>query len=75
MRLLARVLGSEPGALDAPLTALQHAEIAFPRRGSDLEYVFKHVSMQEATYNTLVQKRKQEAALNDGAGHRRTLPV
>jgi tetratricopeptide (TPR) repeat protein len=63
VRLLARVLGCELGVLDAPLTALQHAEIAFPRRGSDLEYVFKHVSMQEATYNTLVHKRKQELHL------------
>jgi len=46
-----------------PLTALQRAEIAFPRRGTDLEYVFKHVSMREVAYNTLVQKRRQELHL------------
>jgi len=59
VRLLAQVVGREAAALDMPLTALQHAEIAFPRRGSDLEYVFKHVSMREVAYNTLVQKRRQ----------------
>jgi tetratricopeptide (TPR) repeat protein len=45
--------------LELPLAALQRAEIAFPRRGPDLEYVFKHVSMREVAYNTLVQKRRQ----------------
>jgi adenylate cyclase len=63
VRLLAQVVGSETSALDLRLMALQHAEIAFPRRGSDLEYVFKHVSMQEVAYNTLVQKRRQELHL------------
>jgi tetratricopeptide (TPR) repeat protein len=63
VRLLAQVVGREAAALDMPLTALQHAEIAFPRRGSDLEYVFKHVSMREVAYNTLVQKRRQELHL------------
>lgn len=63
VRLLAQVVGREAAALDLPLMALQHAEIAFPRRGSDLEYVFKHVSMREVAYNTLVQKRRQELHL------------
>ena len=63
VRLLAQVVGREAAALDMPLTALQRAEIAFPRRGSDLEYVFKHVSMREVAYNTLVQKRRQELHL------------
>jgi tetratricopeptide (TPR) repeat protein len=63
VRLLAQVVGREAAALDMPLTALQRAEIAFPRRGSDLEYVFKHVSRREVAYNTLVQKRRQELHL------------
>ena len=61
--LLARIMERERSALEASLTALQQAEIAFPRRGTDLEYVFKHVSMREVTYNTLVQKRRQELHL------------
>ncbi|MGH2442294.1 MAG: AAA family ATPase [Chloroflexota bacterium] len=63
VRLLAHVVEQTAADLDAPLTALQHAEIAFPRRGSDLEYVFKHVSMRDVAYNTLVQKRRQELHL------------
>jgi len=54
------VVGEETAQLEAPLSALQQAEIAFPRRGSDLEYVFKHVSMREVAYNTLIQKRRQQ---------------
>jgi tetratricopeptide (TPR) repeat protein len=42
---------------------LQRAEIAFPRRNPDLEYVFKHVSMRDVAYNTLVQRRRQELHL------------
>jgi adenylate cyclase len=63
VRLLARVMETEQTALDASLSALQQAEIAFPRRGSDLEYVFKHVTMREVAYKTLVQKRRQELHL------------
>jgi len=59
VRLLARVSGQDEQELELPLATLQRAEIAFPRRGPDLEYVFKHVSMREAAYNTLVQKRRQ----------------
>jgi class 3 adenylate cyclase/tetratricopeptide (TPR) repeat protein len=51
--------GQEVHDLELPLASLQRAEIAFPRRGPDLEYVFKHVSMREVAYNTLVQKRRQ----------------
>ena len=60
VRLLAQVMERETVALEMPLTALQQAEVAFPKRGSDLEYIFKHVSMREVAYNTLVQKRRQE---------------
>ncbi|HEX8917018.1 MAG TPA: tetratricopeptide repeat protein, partial [Chloroflexota bacterium] len=63
VKLLAEVMGREPAALEAPLTALQRAEIAFPRRGSDVEYVFKHVSLREVAYNTLVHRRRQELHL------------
>jgi adenylate cyclase len=61
--LLARVMERERSALEISLSALRQAEIAFPRRGTDLEYVFKHVSMREVAYNTLVQKRRQELHL------------
>jgi class 3 adenylate cyclase/tetratricopeptide (TPR) repeat protein len=63
VRLLAQVMEREQAALDLPLSALQQAEIAFPRRGTDLEYVFKHVSMREVAYNTLVTRRRQELHL------------
>jgi tetratricopeptide (TPR) repeat protein len=63
VRLLAKVMEREQAGLETPLIALQQAEIAFPRRGADLEYVFKHVSMREVAYNTLVQKRRQELHL------------
>ncbi|HLJ67975.1 MAG TPA: hypothetical protein VKX16_11505 [Chloroflexota bacterium] len=33
--------------------------IAFPRRGSDLEYVSKHATMRGAAYNTLVSRRRK----------------
>jgi tetratricopeptide (TPR) repeat protein len=64
VRLLAQVMEREQTALELPLSALQHAEIAFPRRGTDLEYVFKHVTMREVAYNTLVQKRRQQLHLD-----------
>jgi adenylate cyclase len=63
VRLLAHVMERDQTALEAPLSALQQAEIAFPKRGEDLEYVFKHVTMREVAYNTLVQKRRQELHL------------
>ncbi len=61
--LLAEVIGREQAALEMPLTALQDAEIVFPRDAADMEYVFKHVTMREAAYNTLVQKRRRELHL------------
>lgn len=64
VRLLAQVMERGAEALEPPLAALQQAEIAFPRRGSDVEYVFKHVTMREAAYNTLVQKRRQQLHLD-----------
>ncbi|HEX8918947.1 MAG TPA: tetratricopeptide repeat protein, partial [Chloroflexota bacterium] len=64
VRLLAQVMEREQTELELPLSALQQAEIAFPRRGSDLEYVFKHVTMREVAYNTLVHKRRQQLHLD-----------
>ncbi|HEX6508107.1 MAG TPA: tetratricopeptide repeat protein [Chloroflexota bacterium] len=63
VRLLAQMVGRDQSALEQPLSTLQRAEIAYPRRSSDLEYVFKHVSMRETAYNTLLQKRRQELHL------------
>lgn len=63
VRLLAEVIGREQAALEVPLTALQNAEIVFPRDSADIEYSFKHVTMREAAYNTLLQKRRRELHL------------
>jgi class 3 adenylate cyclase/tetratricopeptide (TPR) repeat protein len=69
VRLLAEVVGEAQSTLEAPLRALQQAEIAFPRgyspgsQAGEMEYSFKHVTMREAAYNTLVRKRRQELHL------------
>jgi adenylate cyclase len=75
VRLLAQVAGREEAQLEVPLMTLQRAEIAFPRRGSDLEYVFKHVSMRDVAYNTLVQKRRQELHLATARAITRLYPA
>lgn len=75
VRLLAKVMEREATALELPLSALQQAEIAFPRRGSDVEYVFKHVSMREVAYNTLVHKRRQQLHLATARAVAATYPV
>jgi adenylate cyclase len=63
VRLLAEMTRRDPGELDPALSGLQRAEIAFPRQSEDLEYVFKHVSMREAAYNSLLQKRRRQLHL------------
>jgi len=63
VRLLAQVMERQAATLETPLAALQQAEIAFPKGGSDLEYVFKHVTLREVAYNTLVQRRRKELHL------------
>ncbi|MGH2409611.1 MAG: tetratricopeptide repeat protein [Chloroflexota bacterium] len=68
VQLLAEVVGQASKRLEEPLAQLQRAEIAFPRRNPDLEYVFKHVSMRDAAYNTLVQKRRKELHLRTARG-------
>jgi tetratricopeptide (TPR) repeat protein len=45
------------------LTALQQAELAFPRRSRELEYVFKHATVQEVAYGMLVPKRRKQLHL------------
>lgn len=62
--LLAAVVGQGAEGLEERLAQLQRAEIAFPQRTPDLEYVFKHVSMRDVAYNTLVQRRRQELHLH-----------
>ncbi|HZT97512.1 MAG TPA: adenylate/guanylate cyclase domain-containing protein, partial [Chloroflexota bacterium] len=59
LELLKQVLGEDSGILDESLRTLQRAEVAFPRRGPVLEYVFKHASMRDAAYNTLMHRRRQ----------------
>ena len=63
VRLLAQVMEQNQAALELPLTALQQAELAFPRRSGELEYVFKHVTVQEVAYGMLVQKRRKQLHL------------
>jgi class 3 adenylate cyclase/tetratricopeptide (TPR) repeat protein len=63
VRLLAWIAEREESRLEPPLGALQRAEIAFPRPGPDLEYVFKHATIREVAYNMLVHKRRQQLHL------------
>jgi adenylate cyclase len=63
VRLLAEVMEQNQQALEMPLTALQHAELTFPRRARELEYVFKHVTVQEVAYGMLVQRRRKQLHL------------
>ena len=63
VRLLARVLDREEAALEAPLLALQRAEIAFPLGRADAEYIFKHILLRDAAYGMLVQRRRRQLHL------------
>lgn len=58
--LLAQVMQRQEAALELPLTGLQRAELAFPRRNAELEYVFKHVTVQEVAYGMLTRRRRKE---------------
>jgi len=57
--LLARVSEQEESGLEAPLSALHQAEIALPRQGVGREYIFKHATVREVAYNTLLLRRRQ----------------
>lgn len=59
VRLLAQVMEQKQTALELPLRGLQHAELAFSRQGAELEYVFKHATVQEVAYGMLVRKRRR----------------
>jgi class 3 adenylate cyclase/tetratricopeptide (TPR) repeat protein len=63
VRLLTEVVEQEQGSLEFLLTRLQHAELAFPRRGVELEYVFRHVTVQEVAYGMLVRRRRKDLHL------------
>jgi class 3 adenylate cyclase/tetratricopeptide (TPR) repeat protein len=63
VKLLAWIAELEASKLEPPLGALQRAEIVFPRPGPDLEYIFKHATIREVAYNTLVHKRRQQLHL------------
>ncbi len=69
LRLLAHVVEEAESAMEPALTTLQQAEIAFPRAPSpgspagEHEYSFRHVTMREAAYNTLVRKQRRELHL------------
>lgn len=58
--LLAETAGRSLEDIQAPLGSLARAEIALPRTGLRPEYVFKHVTLRDVAYNTLLQKRRQE---------------
>jgi tetratricopeptide (TPR) repeat protein len=60
VRLLAQIVERNVAALQAPLSSLQRAEIAFPHHARELEYVFKHATVRDVAYQTLLKKRRQQ---------------
>jgi class 3 adenylate cyclase/tetratricopeptide (TPR) repeat protein len=58
--LLQRVTRQSDAFLTPALSTLLQAEIAFPRPGSTAEYIFKHVTMRDVAYKTLLTRRRQE---------------
>lgn len=58
--LLRLVTRRSDAAIEHSLAALLHADIAFPRQGSPSQYAFKHVTMRDVAYNTLLLRRRQE---------------
>jgi adenylate cyclase len=59
VRLLAWVVGQDAALLEPLLGALQRAEIVFPRPSAEPEYIFKHATLREVAYHTLLQRRRQ----------------
>lgn len=57
--LLARLTEQNDEILREPLEALTRADIAFPRHDVHTEYVFKHATVREVAYNTLLMRRRQ----------------
>jgi len=58
--LLARVSSVPARSLEGSLGVLVRAEIAFPIPGMQSEYAFKHVTMRDVAYNTLLLRRRKE---------------
>lgn len=58
--LLGRIARRSGTSVDRGLAALLHAEIAFPRQGAPSEYAFRHITMRDVAYNTLLLRRRQE---------------
>lgn len=59
VELLTRVAARDDHAVERALSRLQRAEIVFPLRDGDRQYVFRHVLLREAAYATLLRKRRQ----------------
>ena len=60
VRVLAQILGSEVD-LSAHLTILRRADLVFDRRlDPEPECMFKHVLVQEATYDSILVKQRRE---------------
>lgn len=60
VRLVAHALDVDERDLQAPLGVLEQADLALPRGGAELEYTFKHVTVQEVAYRTILLRRRQE---------------
>lgn len=58
--LLGRVARQPEAPLTSALAVLLRAEIAFPRQGAPSEYAFRHVTVRDVAYNTLLLRRRQE---------------
>lgn len=59
VRLLAGTLETDANQLDAPLEGLHRADIALPWNGPERVYAFKHATVQETAYHTLLKKARQ----------------
>jgi adenylate cyclase len=57
--VLSRVAGQQEDELREPLDSLERAAIAFPRLNRAQEYVFKHATVREVAYNTLLLRRRR----------------
>lgn len=58
--LLARITQRSDASVHRGLSTLFQAEIAFPYQGREADYAFKHVTMRDVAYNTLLLRRRQE---------------
>lgn len=63
IRVLAEVMKRETHDLQPPLDRLEHSALAFPRWTPELEYVFKHSTIQEVAYHMLLKKSRKHLHL------------